>query len=93
MIAVVAAVAAVAAGIATGAGRSWIEIFLEDRLSGGLLREAIFVSPRHSAGRPVERQGGLPIARRRERFLKTTEGKRLLRQPIRDVLRMKGVIE
>jgi len=32
-------------------------------------------------------------ARRRERFLKTTEGKRLLHQQIRDVLRIKGVIE
>ena len=31
-------------------------------------------------------------ARRRERFLKTTEGKRLLRQQIRDILRLKGVI-
>jgi putative endonuclease len=31
-------------------------------------------------------------ARRRERFLKTTEGKRLLRQQIRDILRAKGVI-
>ena len=32
-------------------------------------------------------------ARRRERFLKTTEGKRFLRQQIRDVLQSKGVIE
>lgn len=32
-------------------------------------------------------------ARRRERFLKTTEGKRLLRMQIRDVLRNKGAIE
>ena len=32
-------------------------------------------------------------ARRRERFLKTTEGKRLLRQQIRDILRLKGVID
>lgn len=31
-------------------------------------------------------------ARRRERFLKTTEGKRLLRQQIRDILRAKEVI-
>ena len=32
-------------------------------------------------------------ARRRERFLKTTEGKRLLRRQIRDVLQEKGVID
>jgi len=32
-------------------------------------------------------------ARRREKFLKTTEGKRLLRQQIRDLLRDKGVTE
>ncbi len=32
-------------------------------------------------------------ARRRECFLKTTEGKRLLRQQIRDVLREEGVID
>jgi putative endonuclease len=32
-------------------------------------------------------------ARRRETFLKTTEGKRLLRQQIRDILRAKGVID
>ena len=32
-------------------------------------------------------------ARRRERFLKTTEGKRLLRQQIRDVLIAEGVID
>lgn len=31
-------------------------------------------------------------AQRRERFLKTTEGKRLLRQQIRDVLRDEGII-
>ena len=31
-------------------------------------------------------------ARRREKFLKTTEGKRLLRQQIRDILRLKDVI-
>jgi putative endonuclease len=31
-------------------------------------------------------------ARRRERFLKTTEGKRLLRQQIRDLLQQHGVI-
>ena len=31
-------------------------------------------------------------ARRRERFLKTTEGKRLLRQQIRDILVGKGII-
>ncbi len=32
-------------------------------------------------------------ARRREKFLKTTEGKRLLRMQIRDILHLKGVIE
>ena len=32
-------------------------------------------------------------ARRRERFLKTTEGKRLLRRQLRDVLSQKGVID
>jgi putative endonuclease len=32
-------------------------------------------------------------ARRREKFLKTTEGKRFLRQQIRDILRAKEVIE
>ncbi|MDD4869579.1 MAG: GIY-YIG nuclease family protein [Kiritimatiellae bacterium] len=32
-------------------------------------------------------------ARRREKFLKTTEGKHLLRQQIRDILHLKGVIE
>jgi putative endonuclease len=31
-------------------------------------------------------------ARRREKFLKTTEGKRLLRQQLRDLLTEKGVI-
>ncbi len=31
-------------------------------------------------------------ARRRESFLKTTEGKRLLRQQIRDILVYKGVV-
>ena len=30
-------------------------------------------------------------AQRRERFLKTTEGKRLLRQQIRDILALRGV--
>ena len=32
-------------------------------------------------------------AQRRERFLKTTEGKRLLRQQIRDLLALREVIE
>ena len=32
-------------------------------------------------------------ARRRERFLKTTEGKRLLRQQLRDLLVEKGIID
>ncbi len=41
----------------------------------------------------AERYSLASDARRRERFLKTTEGKRLLRQQIRDVLRLKGVIE
>ena len=31
-------------------------------------------------------------ARRRERFLKTTEGKRLLKQQIRDILIQKSVL-
>ena len=31
-------------------------------------------------------------ARRRERFLKTTEGKRLLKQQIRDILIQKNVL-
>jgi putative endonuclease len=31
-------------------------------------------------------------ARRRERFLKTTEGRRLLRRQIRDILRDRGVV-
>lgn len=41
----------------------------------------------------VERYFMESDARRREKFLKTTEGKRLLRQQIRDLLRDKGVIE
>ena len=32
-------------------------------------------------------------ARRREKYLKTTEGKRFLRQQLRDILREKDVIE
>jgi putative endonuclease len=41
----------------------------------------------------VERYELESDARRRERFLKTTEGKRLLRQQIRDVLAAHGVID
>jgi len=35
---------------------------------------------------------GSPDARRRERFLKTTKGKRLLKQQIRDILIQKNVL-